>query len=309
MKKFVRNSVIALSSIALTFGMISCKGKKSAVVEDDSEAEQIFAVNTYKTSEGNLDDYLEFGGDVAAVTAVAVMPDMAGKISRVTVAVGDLVKKDEIIAYVDASRAGYSYTASPVKSPISGRITALPAIVGATVSQASPIATVAKTDELEVKISIAERFISRIENKQTAVITFDAYPSVEFLATVKEVSPVLDTSTRTMLVKLKFNEKDERVKVGMYARVKLVTESIKNAIVIPSSAIVIRDQKTYVFTTESKGGKKARSSVRLTPITVGLSVDNKTEVVKGLDAGDEIVIKGMSLLNDGSLVNIMSVSQ
>lgn len=306
MKKILKNSVIAVSVAAMTLSMVSCGGKKKAAAADAAEAEQIFAVNTYKTSAGNLDDYLQFGGDVASVNAVAVLPDMAGKVSRITVSVGDLVKKGQTIAYVDASRAGYSYTASPVNSPISGRITALPATIGSTVSQSSPIATVAQTDDLEIKINIAERFISRIEKNQTAVVTFDSYPSVEFKATVKEVSPVLDTSTRTMQVKLKFNEKDERVKVGMYARVKLVTESVKNAIVIPTTAIVTRDEKTYVFTTQ---GGKSGTSVRLTPVTLGLSVDNKTEITKGIEAGDEIVVKGMSLLNDGSKVNVMSVSK
>ena len=40
----------------------------------------------------------------------------------------------------------------------------------------------------------------------------------------------------------------------------------------------------------------------------GLSVDNKTEIAEGLNAGDEIVVKGMSLLNDGAKVNISSNS-
>ena len=298
---------IALGAIAtiLAISLISCGDKKKSA-EADADAEQVFAVNTYKTVAGNLDDYLEFGGDVASVNAVSVMPDMAGKISRVSVSVGDIVKKDQVLAYVDASRTGYVYTASPVKSPISGRVTALPATVGATVSQATSIATVAQTDDLEIKINIAERFISRIENKQSAAITFDAYPSVVFDATVFEVSPVLDTSTRTMQVKLRFNHKDNRVKVGMYARVKLVTESVKNAIVIPSNAIITRDEKPYVFTISSSSGRGKSAVARLTPVTIGLSVDNKTEITKGLTDGDEIVVKGMALLNDGSKVNIMN---
>lgn len=309
MKKIIKNSIVAISTVALTFGMASCGGKKAEAAAAEKEVEQMFAVNTYKTSAGNLDDYLQFGGDVASVNAVPVLPDMAGKVSSISVSVGDSVKKGQVVAYVDASRAGYSYSASPVTAPISGRITALPATVGSTVSQSSAIATVAQTDDLEIKINIAERFISRIEKNQTAVVTFDAYPSVEFKATVAEVSPVLDTTTRTMQVKLKFNEKDERVKVGMYARVKLVTESVKNAIVIPSNAIVVRDGREYIFVVSSGKGGRSGSSVRLTPVTLGLSVDNKTEITKGLDAGDEIVIKGMSLLNDGAKVNIMSVSK
>ena len=293
-----------VTATALILGLISCGDKKKAA-EGEDDAEQVYAVSTYKTVAGNLDDYLEFGGDVASVNAVAVMPDMAGKVSRVLVNVGDMVGKDQVLAYVDASRAGMNYTASPVRSPISGRVTALPVTVGSTVSQASSIATVARTDDLEIKISIAERFISRISNGQKAVVTFDAYPSVEFPVTVKEVSPVLDTSTRTMQVKLKFNQKDSRIRVGMYARVKLVTDSVKNAIVVPNNAIVTRDGRNYIFLVNGNGSKKG-ASVRLESVTCGISVDNKTEITKGLEAGDEIVVKGMSLLNDGSKINIVS---
>ncbi len=306
MRKSKGIAIAAFIAILLS----SCGGKKNPTQTADSELnEQIFAVNAFKTNEGNLDDYLEFGGDVAAVNSVYVLPDMAGKISRVLVSVGDIVKKDQVLAYVDASRAGMNYSASPVKSPISGRVTALPITVGTTVSQAASVATVAQTDDLEVRISIAERFISRIETQQKAVITFDAYPSVEFSANVVEVSPVLDTTSRTMSVKLRFDEKDERVKVGMYARVKLITESIKNAIVVPSSAVITRDGKPYIFTVGG-GGKKGGSSIaHLTPVTLGLSIDNKTEITKGLSAGDEIITKGQSLLSDGAKVNVVSVSQ
>lgn len=309
MNRTIKSTVIVVSAAMLATSLLSCGPKNKNVAKKDEVVESLFAVNTYKTSEGNLDDYLEFGGDVTAVNTVDVMPDMAGKVSNVLVNVGDKVSKNQVIAYVDASRGGMYYAASPVRAPIAGRVTSLPATVGATVAQSSSLAKISRTDDLEVKINIAERFISRIENKQIATISFDAYPSVEFEARVVEISPVLDTLTRTMQVKLKFTKPDPRIKVGMYARVKLVTESVKNAIVIPSSAIVLRDQKPYVFMVSSQKNGETPAKVKLQPITVGIEVDSKTEVTEGLNAGDEIVVKGQSLLNDGSNVNIISVLQ
>ena len=301
-----RGIIFTAAAVSLIVLAAGCKPKeKAAKAEED--AEQIFAVSTQIVSAGNLDDYLEFGGDIASVNSVAVLPDQGGKITNILVSVGDLVNKGQTIAYVNPLRAGAVYNDSPVNSPISGRITSLPTTVGSTVAQSSPVATVARTDDLEVKISIAERFISRISDKQKATVTFDAYPSVEFPATVKEISPVLDTATRTMAVKLNFDKKDSRVKVGMYGRVKLVTESIKDAIVVPSSAIVTRDSKNYLFVAEPHEDKK--TTVKLVPVTAGISVDNKTEITQGIKAGDEIIIKGMSLLNDGVTVNVTSTAK
>ena len=175
------------------------------------------------------------------------------------------------------------------------------------VSTQTPIATISNTDILEVKINIAERFISRIKQNQKASVTFDAYPGVEFSAYAHEVSPVLDTSSRTMSVKLRFDKKDERVKVGMYGRVKLVTTTIQNAIIVPSSAIVQKHEEPYIFVVNRAGG--SQGTVRLQKVEEGISVDNKTEIIDGLVVGDEIVIKGQSLLNEGSKVNVVSVSE
>lgn len=295
---------ILMAAAILSSALVSCKGKSEKTAKEE-ETETIYAVNADIVQAGNLDDYLEFGGDVSSVSAVDVYPDAAGKISRIRVAVGDLVKKDQIIAYVDPSRPGMNYSENPVKAPISGRVTSFPPTIGTMVSQSYSIAKISDTDELQIKVNVAERFISRIREKQTAIVCFDAYPGVEFKARVFEVSPVLDTTSRTMLAKLKVEPADSRIKAGMYARVKLITDTIEGAVVIPNDAIVYRDGKPYVFTAKSES---AESSVNMVSVKEGLSVDNKTEIQEGLKEGDVIIVKGQSLLSDGSKVKILSIS-
>lgn len=295
---------ILMAAAILSSALVSCKGKSEKTAKEE-ETETIYAVNADIVQAGNLDDYLEFGGDVSSVSAVDVYPDAAGKISRIRVAVGDLVKKDQIIAYVDPSRPGMNYSENPVKAPISGRVTSFPPTIGTMVSQSYSIAKISDTDELQIKVNVAERFISRIRENQTAIVSFDAYPGVEFKARVFEVSPVLDTTSRTMLAKLKVEPADSRIKAGMYARVKLITDTIEGAVVIPNDAIVYRGGKPYVFTAKSES---AESSVNMVSVKEGLSVDNKTEIQEGLKEGDVIIVKGQSLLSDGSKVKILSIS-
>mgnify|MGYP002769943552 FL=1 len=295
---------ILMAAAILSSALVSCKGKSEKTAKEE-ETETIYAVNADIVQAGNLDDYLEFGGDVSSVSAVDVYPDAAGKISRIRVSVGDLVKKDQIIAYVDPSRPGMNYSENPVKAPISGRVTSFPPTIGTMVSQSYSIAKISDTDELQIKVNVAERFISRIRENQTAIVSFDAYPGVEFKARVFEVSPVLDTTSRTMLAKLKVEPADSRIKAGMYARVKLITDTIEGAVVIPNDAIVYRDGKPYVFTAKSES---AESSVNMVSVKEGLSVDNKTEIHEGLKEGDVIIVKGQSLLSDGSKVKILSIS-
>lgn len=297
-------SILTAAAVATILSLSTGCSKKGSADEEQSEV--LYAVTTYKTVASSFDDYIEFGGDVASVNAVDVLPDQAGKITNIKVSVGDLVSKGQVIAYVNPMRAGLVYQDSPVLSPINGRITSLPTQIGATVSQASPIAKVARTDDLEIKINVPERFVSRIQDRQSATITLDSYPGVSFSARVKEISPVLDTTTRTMSAKLKLDPPDSRVKVGMYARVKLVTQTSKNAIVVNNSTIVVRDGQPYVFVVASPATETEAATVRLQKITTGISVDAKTEITDGIKAGDEIVVKGQTLLNDGAKINIVS---
>ena len=176
---------ILMAAAILSSALVSCKGKSEKTAKEE-ETETIYAVNADIVQAGNLDDYLEFGGDVSSVSAVDVYPDAAGKISRIRVSVGDLVKKDQIIAYVDPSRPGMNYSENPVKAPISGRVTSFPPTIGTMVSQSYSIAKISDTDELQIKVNVAERFISRIRENQTAIVSFDAYPGVEFKARVFE---------------------------------------------------------------------------------------------------------------------------
>lgn len=290
----------------------SCSSKKT------QEAEASFAVNTYMITKEKLDDYLEFGGDVVASSVVNVMPDTGGKISKIKVAVGDFVKKDQILAYIDPSRPGMTYSENPVKAPVSGTVTSFPLSIGATAGPASPVGQISSTEKLEIQMNVAERFISRIKNGQSATVTFDAYPGDRFSARVFEISPVLDTSTRTLKVKLRLDPPDDKIKSGMYARIKLVTEELSNAIVIPYDALVSRDDKMYAFTvarteTDEKNTTDEQNGIpavaHLTEVKQGIHVDDKIEITEGLSAGQEIVVRGQTLLNDGSKINIMNAEK
>ena len=304
MKKIIFITSILAAALVFT----GCPKKPAKNAEAESE-EILYAVTAKKLTAGTLDDYLEFGGDVDSVSSVSVMPDMAGKLSGVKVAVGDMVKKDQIIAYVDASRPGYNYSESPVKAPAAGRIISLVTNIGTTVSQAMPVAKISNTEEMEIKINIPERFVSRVKEGQRVELTFDAYPGEIFGAKVSEVSPVLDNSSRTMLTKVRIVQRNNKIKIGMYARVKLITESRDNTIVLSSTAIVTREGKPYVFVLNEAGSQDEKPTVHQQAVKLGLTIDDRTEIVEGLKAGQTVVTKGQSLLSDGSKVNVVSLTE
>ncbi len=286
-------SAIVISAVAL----VSC-GR--VVVEDAQDI--TFAVGGYQVSKTSLDDYLDFGGDVVAASSVDILPDASGKLSRIYVSVGDYVRRDALLAEVDSSRPGMTYNASPINAPISGTISSFPLAVGSTVAPSMSVGKISSTGELEIQAAVAERFVSRVDIGQKAELRLDAWPGEVFMATITEVSPVLDPTTRTMAVKLIPEDvSGEKIKPGMYTRIKLITEEKEDVFVIPHYALITREDEPYVFVVQED------ETVRLQKIVVGLRVDDSVEVTEGLAEGEIVVTRGQTLLDEGMKVSVVSV--
>ncbi|HNQ97104.1 MAG TPA: efflux RND transporter periplasmic adaptor subunit, partial [Treponemataceae bacterium] len=164
------------------------------------------------------------------------------------------------------------------------------------------VGKVSKMESLEIGMSVPERFVSKIKEGQKAYLRFDAYPSQVFIAKIIEVSPVLDQSSRTMGAKLALIERDDRIKAGMFARIKLITDTKTSTVKIPASAIVSRFGDNFVFVVDGE----EKNSVRKQPVTVGIRVDDKAEILSGVKANEEVIVRGQTLLEDGSRINIVS---
>ncbi len=299
-------ALIILAAASLAAALTGCKPKddKEAKADAAGEVKTLFAVSTIKAARGELKDYLEFGGDVSAKTSVSALPDAAGKIAEVRVSVGDRVEKNQVLAYVDPSRPGMTYELSAVKAPVAGTVTAVNVVVGSMVSQQLAVATVSKIDALQVTMNVPERYVSKIKLGQNAELRFDAWPGTVFPAKVSEVSPVLDSSSRSMSVKLEPASNDGKIKAGMFARVKLITDTKTDIVILPESSVIARfgEDCVYTVSTDESGQSVARRQV----VTPGIRVDDKIEILSGVKAGDEVVARGQTLLEEGSLLNVVS---
>lgn len=259
----------------------------------------VFAVNVTPAVEGEINDYIEVNGDVQTRTTVDVFADAVGELSRLLVRVGQRVSAGETIAEIDPSRPGANFALSPVPAPISGTITRLPAQVGATVTQAAPIAQISRTNELEVVTRISERFISKVAVGLPALVRLDAFPDQQFEATVWELSPVVDPLTRTLEVKLRFDRFDPRVRAGMYAEIRIITERKDGIVKVPSDVMLRRFGETFVFVVRDDDTAERRN------VNPGIEIDNKLEITEGLEPGELVVYQGQTLLEDGSRVRVI----
>ncbi|MDR0597751.1 MAG: efflux RND transporter periplasmic adaptor subunit, partial [Treponema sp.] len=190
----------------------------------------MFAVNTTLAVQGQILDYLALSGDIVSGTSVDAYSDAAGKITRVYVAAGDRVSRNDPVAAVDPSRPGMDYQVNIVRAPIAGTIIALPAQVGMTISQSVPVARIAGGNALEIRLYVAERFISKVALGQACQISLDAWPGEFFRGSVTEISPVVDAASRTMEVRVNVDNPGSKLKAGMFAKVRVITNARNNIV-------------------------------------------------------------------------------
>ena len=263
----------------------------------------VFAVNTMLAVQGPIQDYLALSGDIMAASTVDTFSDVAGRVSRVFVSVGSRVQRGDPVVAVDPSRPGMEFVPSIVRAPVSGTIIALPAQLGMTISQAVPLARISGVAGLEVRLHVAERFISRIALNQPCEIRFNAFPGEVFRGSISEISPTVDVASRTMEIRVSVENPGGRLKPGMFATVRIITEQKDDIVKIPISAKISRFGEQFVFIADlSDSDAPVARRRNLIP---GIMIDGVMEVSYGLAPNEEVVIRGQTLLEDGSRINIV----
>jgi multidrug efflux pump subunit AcrA (membrane-fusion protein) len=288
--------------LLITLVFSGCKRDEKKDAEYDGP---VFAVNTVLAVQGQIQDYITFSGDIIAGSTVDVFPEAAGRVTEVYVSVGRRVNRGDRIAAVDPSRPGMTFRHNVATAPISGTIVMIPAQVGMTVTQAVPLARIAGGGGLEIKLNVAERFISKMALNLPCEVTLDAWPGEIFHGTVSEVSPTVDLASRTMEMRVNVRDSGNKLKPGMFAKVRVITERKNNIVKIPAAAMINRFGEQYVYVVGEDPENPEINIVEKRIIVPGILIDGILEVNSGLSANEEIVVRGQTLLDEGSRVNII----
>jgi membrane fusion protein, heavy metal efflux system len=177
-------------------------------------------------------------------------------------------------------------------APMSGYVTALSVAAGSYVNDpTAAIMTISNLDSVWITANVPESDVAQVTkgDKVSAVLT--AYPDQAFHGTVDFVSPVLQPDTRRDLVRTVFANPDVRLKPNMYANVSIDLPQ-PDEVFVPQSALLMNNDSITVFVEVQPWTFERR--------TVDLSYDENdgTRVLKGLKAGDRVIVRGGVLLND-----------
>lgn len=222
---------------------------------------------------------------------------------------------DRVVASIDAADAGMKAAEVQVentliRAPFDGTILEKNADVGEVVapfgagaSSKVAVVTIADMSSLEVEADVSESNIEKITINQPCEIVLDAYPDRQYRGNVDKIVPTADRAKATVLVKIKFADRDTRVLPEMSAKVHFLSKDSKEQaqtkakLIVDDAAIGTREGKKVVFVFRDY-------TVSEVPVQTGETFGSRVEILSGISAGDKVVLKPSENLHSGSRVRL-----
>ena len=185
-------------------------------------------------------------------------------------------------------------------SPISGIITARNYDEGDMYAMAQPLFVVQNITPVKMLINISENNYSRVKKGMEVELTADAYPGETFKGKVNLIYPTIDPRSHTFPVEILVDNKDEKLRPGMFARVT-VNYGTNYRVVVPDKAVLKQvgadDKYVYVLNEDN--------TVSYAPVKLGVRMGDKYEVISGIDDGATVVVSGQTRLKNNIKVDIV----
>jgi multidrug efflux pump subunit AcrA (membrane-fusion protein) len=153
-------------------------------------------------------------------------------------------------------------------------------------------------DIVKVQVKVPEKYLRQLQIGRPLEFSVAAFPDEKFRGEVYFVSPQIDEKTRTALVKARIPNPQAKLRGGMFASLNLTLQLRDSAIVIPEPALMSNGDSYTVFVVDHKGTAQVR------PIEVGERLAGKAEILKGLNAGEKVIVEGIQKLVPGSPVEL-----
>ncbi len=174
--------------------------------------------------------------------------------------------------------------------------------IGAAANAKSAVITIADMNSLQVEADVSESNLNKIKVGQPCEVQLDALPGERFRGAIHMIVPTADRTKATVMVKVRFVDKDSRVLPEMSAKVAFLSrparpEEQKPRVAINQSSIVNKKGKEKVFLVKE-------NKVVETPVSLGVKIGDMVEVLDGIKVGDQIVLNPPERLRNGLKIKV-----
>jgi Cu(I)/Ag(I) efflux system membrane fusion protein len=194
----------------------------------------------------------------------------------------------------DLRKTRRSQQAVPVLAPADGVVMKLSVREGMYVKPEMELFAISDVASVWVQAQVFEHQSGWVQTAQPAQIKVAAAPGRSWQGAVDYVYPELDPVTRTLRVRLRFANPDGSLKPNMFAQAVIHSAPQPNVLTIPRDALIVTGGEERVVVALGDGRFQSL------PVVSGMRVQDRVEIVSGLDEGQEVVVSGQFLIDSES---------
>lgn len=178
-----------------------------------------------------------------------------------------------------------------ITAPITGILADLNVDVGQVPTVGTLAARIARADTLRVTFGVPAAMVVNFHKGMTGELRV-AGSDKTYTSTVTDIAQAADPATRTFAVQVTLPNPQGELQPGTFAKVKFVVDSKKDVISVPRNALLSTEGIYSLYVVQN-------DTAYTRSVTIGIVNDKHTEIVKGLDAGEEVVTLGQNFLANG----------
>jgi membrane fusion protein (multidrug efflux system) len=181
-----------------------------------------------------------------------------------------------------------------IKAPFKGMLGSRLVSIGDYVTAGDSLVNLEDLSLVKIEFYIPQRFILTVKTGQPVYVSVEPLSQL-FEGTVYLIDPQVDPETRSLLIRAKVRNPEKILKPGMFSTVTIVIEKKENALTVPTTAIVSRGEKHFLYIEEE--GKAAIRQVQL-----GFFAEESVEILDGLKPNERVIVAGLQKINPGTPV-------
>lgn len=312
--------LIALISAPLIF--LSCKGKSQNAGEIGARihvqrqaSEYRVPVRVAVVHQGPIQEEITIYGKLTAKQETLLSSQFSGRILELYLSEGDRVTKGQTVTTIQSPKAealqqissknqpiaqklGTELLPIFIRAPFTGIVTEKFHYSGDVVSVSEPILKIQDDSIFYLWGQLPAVYLPDVQIGQKIKITFPDLHGKHFQGNIEAINSAVDSQTQMAQIRASLPNPHHFLKSDLFAKIDITVKSLKNALLIPRNAVLVREEVPCVFL--KKNGKAHLQTVR-----VGIKNPATFSIKSGLAVGDSVIVLGNYELKDNMAVEVM----
>ncbi len=197
---------------------------------------------------------------------------------------------DVVLNELNLIKADIEYTKAQIekteiRAPFDGIVGLRSVSIGSFISPQTKVASLQSIDPIKIDFAVPQKYFNQVKRGKEIEFKLPILAKT-YNGRIYAIEPRIDQNTRTIVVRAVAENKDKELTPGAYVEIDIILENMKNALLIPTEAIVpdIQGEKIFLY-------KNGLAIPQL--VTIGIRTEDQIQLLSGVNLGDTVIVSGM----------------